>query len=72
MGDTPSGIGGRIVELVGDGKGNLTGAAKTYFAGAPLINPFALTVDSAGTLSSATFRRMVMESSIRWLLGAPR
>jgi sugar lactone lactonase YvrE len=50
IGDTPSGIGGRIVELTGDGKGNLTGAAKTYFSGAPLKNPFALTVDSAGTL----------------------
>src|SRR6266851_71298 len=50
VGDSPSGIGGRIVELTGDGKGNLTGAASTYFAGAPLTNPFALTVDSAGTL----------------------
>jgi sugar lactone lactonase YvrE len=50
VGDSPSGIGGRIVELAGDGKGNLTGAASTYFAGAPLTNPFALTVDSAGTL----------------------
>jgi sugar lactone lactonase YvrE len=50
VGDSPSGIGGRIVKLTGDGKGNLTGAASTYFAGAPLTNPFALTVDSAGTL----------------------
>ena len=50
IGDAPSGVGGRIVELTGDGTGNLTGAAKTYFAGAPLTNPFALTVDSAGTL----------------------
>ena len=55
VGDTPSGIGGRIVELAGDGKGNLTGAAKTYFAGAPLTNPFALTVDSAGTLFIGDF-----------------
>ena len=55
VGDTPSGIGGRIVELIGDGKGNLTGAAKTYFAGAPLTNPFALTVDSAGTLFIGDF-----------------
>jgi DNA-binding beta-propeller fold protein YncE len=47
VGDSPSGIGGRIVELTGDGKGNLTGTAKTYFAGAPLTNPIALTVDSA-------------------------
>jgi sugar lactone lactonase YvrE len=50
VGDTPSGIGGRIVELTGDGTGNLTGTAKTYFAGSPLTTPFALTVDSAGTL----------------------
>jgi sugar lactone lactonase YvrE len=50
IGDSPSGIGGRIVELLGDGAGNLTGVAKTYFAGAPLTNPFALTIDSAGTL----------------------
>ncbi len=50
VGDTPSGIGGRIVKLTGDGKGNLTGAASTYFAGAPLTDPFALTVDDAGTL----------------------
>jgi sugar lactone lactonase YvrE len=55
IGDTPSGIGGRIVELTGDGKGNLTGAAKTYFAGAPLTNPFGLTVDSAGTLFIGDF-----------------
>ena len=50
IGDIPSGIGGRIVKLTGDGTGNLTGAASTYFAGAPLTNPFTLTVDSAGTL----------------------
>jgi sugar lactone lactonase YvrE len=55
IGDTPSGIGGRIVELTGDGKGNLTGASKTYFAGAPLTNPFGLTVDSAGTLFIGDF-----------------
>jgi sugar lactone lactonase YvrE len=55
VGDTPSGIGGRIVELTGDGTGNLTGAASTYFAGAPLTNPFALTVDSAGTLFIGDF-----------------
>ncbi len=55
VGDEPSGIGGRIVELMGDGKGNLTGAAKTVFAGAPLTNPFALTVDSAGTLFIGDF-----------------
>jgi len=50
VGDSPSGIGGRIVELTGDGTGNLTGTATTYFAGSPLTTPFALTVDSAGTL----------------------
>ncbi len=50
VGDTPPGIGGRIVELTGDGNGNLTGAATTYFAGSPLTDPFGLTVDSAGTL----------------------
>jgi sugar lactone lactonase YvrE len=50
VGDTPSGIGGRIVKLAGDGNGNLTGAASTVFSGTPLTNPFGLTVDSAGTL----------------------
>ncbi len=33
VGDTPSGIGGRIVKLTGDGKGNLTGAARTFSLG---------------------------------------
>ena len=55
VGDAPSGIGGRIIELTGDGKGNLTGAAKTVFAGAPLTNPFALAVDNAGTLFIGDF-----------------
>jgi sugar lactone lactonase YvrE len=55
VGDTPSSIGGRIVKLTGDGKGNLTGAASTYFAGSPLTNPFALTVDTAGTLFIGDF-----------------
>jgi sugar lactone lactonase YvrE len=50
VGDTPSGIGGRIVELTADATGNLTGAARSYFAGSPLTQPIALTVDSAGTL----------------------
>jgi sugar lactone lactonase YvrE len=49
VGDVFSGA-GRIVELTGDGTGNLTGAAKTYFAGTPLTNPSALVVDSSGTL----------------------
>ncbi|MGB8538576.1 MAG: hypothetical protein WCD57_19290 [Acidobacteriaceae bacterium] len=55
VGDTPSGIGGRIVELAGDGKGNLTGTASTYFAGAPLTNPFTLTVGNGGTLFIGDF-----------------
>jgi sugar lactone lactonase YvrE len=55
IGDAPSGIGGRIVELTGDGTGNLTGAASTYFAGAPLTNPFTLTIDSTGTLFIGDF-----------------
>jgi sugar lactone lactonase YvrE len=50
VGDSPTGFGGRIVKLTGDGNGNLTGAANTVFAGTPLTNPFGLTVDSAGTL----------------------
>jgi sugar lactone lactonase YvrE len=55
IGDTPPGMGGRVVELTGDGAGNLTGAAKTVFAGSPLTNPFALAVDSAGTLFIGDF-----------------
>jgi len=53
VGDTPpsgSTSIGRIIELAGDGKGNLTGAATLVFSGAPLTNPIALTIDSAGTL----------------------
>jgi sugar lactone lactonase YvrE len=53
VGDTPtSGTTsiGRIIELAGDGKGNLTGVATLVFSGAPLTNPIALTIDSAGTL----------------------
>jgi sugar lactone lactonase YvrE len=53
VGDTPisGGTGfGRIIELAGDGKGNLTGAATLVFSGAPLTNPISLTVDGAGTL----------------------
>ena len=41
---------GRIIELAGDGKGNLTGVATQVFSGAPLTNPISLTMDSAGTL----------------------
>ena len=50
VGDTPSNGTGRIVELMGDGNGNLTGAAKVVFTGAPLTDPFALTFDNTGTL----------------------
>ena len=53
VGDTPASGGttsGRILELVGDGKGNLTGVAKLIFSGAPLTNPISLTFDSTGTL----------------------
>ena len=53
VGDTPASGStsiGRIIELAGDGKGNLTGAATLVFSGAPLTNPIALTIDSAGTL----------------------
>jgi sugar lactone lactonase YvrE len=55
VGDSPTGIGGRILKLTGDGNGNLTGAASTYFSGSPLTNPFALTVDNAGTLFIGDF-----------------
>ena len=53
VGDTPTSGAtsyGRIIELAGDGKGNLTGAATSVFSGAPLTNPIALTIDSAGML----------------------
>jgi sugar lactone lactonase YvrE len=50
VGDVPSSGTGRIIELMGDGNGNLTGAAKLVFMGAPLTDPFALTFDSTGTL----------------------
>jgi trimeric autotransporter adhesin len=48
--DEPTPGVGRIVELTGDGNGNLTGAAHVVFSGAPLKFPAALTVNSAGTL----------------------
>jgi len=51
VGDAPA-TGGRIIELYGDGNGNLTGTANPtpIASGAPLVNPIALTFDSAGTL----------------------
>ena len=45
--------GGRVIELFGDGNGNLTGLANPTPIVAPgtgLVNPIALTFDSAGTL----------------------
>jgi hypothetical protein len=48
VGDTPSGV-GRIVKFAGDGKGNPTATATSYYA-TTLQNPFALAVDSSGTL----------------------
>ena len=50
VGDVPSNGTGRIVELMGDGNGNLTGAAQVVFMGAPLTDPFAFVFDSTGTL----------------------
>jgi hypothetical protein len=53
VGDTPTTGGtsyGRIIELLGDGTGNLTGVADPVFSGAPLTNPSALAVDSTGTM----------------------
>ena len=53
VGDTPTTgttSSGRIIELAGDGKGNLTGVATSVFSGAPLTNPISLAVDSAGML----------------------
>jgi sugar lactone lactonase YvrE len=50
VGDAPT-TGGRIIELLGDGNGNVTGVNPTpIVSGAPLINPISLTFDSAGTL----------------------
>jgi sugar lactone lactonase YvrE len=51
VGDAPT-TGGRIIELFGDGNGNLSATAtpKLIVSGAPLVNPIALTFDSAGTL----------------------
>jgi sugar lactone lactonase YvrE len=50
VGDVPSNGTGRIIELMGDGNGNLIGTAKLVVMGAPLTDPFALTFDSTGTL----------------------
>jgi hypothetical protein len=50
VGDAPT-TGGRIIELYGDGNGNLTGAVNPApIATTPLVNPIALTFDNAGTL----------------------
>ena len=53
VGDTPTTgttSSGRIIELAGDGKGNLTGVATSVFSGAPLTDPISLAVDATGTL----------------------
>ncbi len=53
VGDSPVSGGqtsGRIIELLGDGNGNLTGAASLVFAGAPLTNPISMTVSVNGEL----------------------
>lgn len=58
VGDTPSNNGnsfGRVIELTADATGNLTGAAQLVFSGAPLTNPTALAIDSAGTLFIGDF-----------------
>jgi sugar lactone lactonase YvrE len=51
VGDAPA-TGGRIIELFGDGNGNLTGTANPtpIVSGPPFVNPISLTFDSAGTL----------------------
>ncbi len=49
IGDSPT-TGGRIIEVLGDGKGNLTTTVNVIFSGAPLANPISLAVDSTGTL----------------------
>jgi hypothetical protein len=56
VGDAPT-TGGRIIELYGDGNGNLTGLANPtpIASGPPLVDPIALTFDSAGTLFIGDF-----------------
>ena len=56
VGDAPT-TGGRIIELYGDGNGNLTGVANPtpIASGAPLVNPVTMTFDSAGTLFIGDF-----------------
>jgi sugar lactone lactonase YvrE len=56
VGDAPT-TGGRIIELYGDGNGNLTGVANPtpIASGPPLVDPIALTFDSAGTLFIGDF-----------------
>jgi sugar lactone lactonase YvrE len=56
VGDAPA-TGGRIIELFGDGNGNLTGLANPtpIASGAPLVYPVTMTFDSAGTLFIGDF-----------------
>jgi sugar lactone lactonase YvrE len=59
VGDTPTNgttSFGRIIELLGDGKGNITGVNPTPIVnGAPLANPISLTFDNTGTLFIGDF-----------------
>jgi sugar lactone lactonase YvrE len=58
IGDTPTVNGaqvGRIIEINADNTGNLNGTAEVVFQGAPLTNPTAITVDSAGTIFIGDF-----------------
>jgi len=57
IGDSPTVNGstvGRVIEMTAT-NGNLTGAAQLVYSGAPLTNPTALAVDSAGTLFIGDF-----------------
>jgi sugar lactone lactonase YvrE len=56
--DTPTSNGssfGRVIEMPADGTGNMNGTAQLVYSGAPLTNPSALAVDSAGTLFIGDF-----------------
>ncbi len=48
--DIPTTGGGRIFEMTANAEGVLNGTIRLIHAGAPLVNPIALTVDSANTL----------------------
>ena len=50
VGDVPTNGTGRLIEIMGDGNGNLTATVKLVLSGAPLTDPFALVFDNTGTL----------------------